>query len=86
VTPLSIFTFDFKINSGGVPVCVLSSKSDNETVLKILSGQYIHMSSLTFKISIVHLLFRIYQCTKFEVCQAKGLYDIELTVYSYFQC
>jgi hypothetical protein len=45
-------------------------------VLKILSSQYIPISSLTLnlwpfdhKINRVHLLFRIY---KFEVCQAKG--------------
>jgi hypothetical protein len=51
---------------------VQSFKSVKQRVLKILSGQYIHMSSLTLDIKInrVHLLFWIYQCIKFEVCQS----------------
>jgi hypothetical protein len=102
---------------------VYNLKSVKQRVLKILSGQYIHMSSLTFpqnrkgsstikdaseyevwnlsskgfsrywvvniflcsirplifdlKINRVHLLFTMYQCMKFEVCQAKGSQDIE---------
>ena len=107
--------------------CLQSLKSVKQTVLKILSGQYIPMSSLTpwpltswpknqswsstfhdvlvykvwslsskgfsrygvvsiflcpiwpldlwpidLKINRGHLLFRMYECIKFEVCQAKG--------------
>jgi hypothetical protein len=69
-----------------------SLKSVKQRVLKILSGQYIPMSSLTLdlwpfdlKINRVHLLFRMYQCMKFEVCQTKGSQDIEWSVYSYVQ-
>jgi polyhydroxyalkanoate synthesis regulator protein len=56
-----------------------------ERVFKILSSQYIPMSSLTFdlKINRVHLLLRMYLCIKFEVCQAKGSQDIEWSIYSH---
>jgi hypothetical protein len=40
--------------------------------------------TIDLKINRIHLLFRKYQCMKFEVCQAKGSQDIEWTKYSYF--
>jgi hypothetical protein len=57
-------------------------RSVKQRVLKILSSQYIHMSNLTLwpfnlKINRGHLLFRMYQYIKFEVCQAKGSQNIE---------
>jgi hypothetical protein len=44
------------------------------TVLKILGEQYIPMSSLIsdLKIDKVHLIFRMYQCTKFDIFEAKS--------------
>jgi acetolactate synthase regulatory subunit len=64
-----------------------------QRVFKILSVQNIQMSSLTLdlrhfdtKINVVHLLSRMYDCMKFEICQAKGSQDIERTNTSYFQC
>jgi hypothetical protein len=56
-----------------------SLKCVKQRALKILSGQYIPMSSLTLdfwifylKINSCHLLFMMYNFTKFEVCQALG--------------
>jgi hypothetical protein len=49
-------------------ISVWSLKSVKLRVLKILSGQYIPMSSLTFhlKINSGHVLFMLYRCTKFD--------------------
>jgi hypothetical protein len=82
--------FDLKTHKGNQffkMYSVQSLMSVKEKVLKILSGLYIHMSSLTLdlKINSGHLLFTIYYSTKFEVCQAKGSQNIELLVYSYVQ-
>jgi hypothetical protein len=82
--------FDLKINKGHLLftqgcTSTLSLKSIKQRVLKILSGQYIHMSSLTVDLLTSHLLFRMYQCTEFEICQATGSQDTEWLVYSYVQ-
>jgi hypothetical protein len=66
--------------------CTQSLNFVKERLLKILSGQYIPMSSLTLdlKINRGDLLFMMHQCTKFEV-HANGSQDIEWSVYSYVQ-
>jgi hypothetical protein len=69
-----------------------SLKSVKQRVLKIMNSQYIicpiwHLDLWPFnlKINRGHLLFRNYQCVKFEVRQAKGSQDNERIKYSYFQ-
>jgi hypothetical protein len=49
---------------------------------------YVQFDSWPFdlKIDRVHLLCRIYQCTKIHVWQERCSQDIEWTVYSYLQC
>jgi hypothetical protein len=52
--------------------------SAKQRVHKILSGQYIPMTSLTLdlKIKSGHLLCRMYEGIKFDVDQVKGSQDI----------
>jgi hypothetical protein len=64
----------------------------NSMSIKLRSGQYIPMSILTldiwpldFKINGGLLLFMMYRCTKFKVCQAKAFQNVEWSVYSYVQ-
>jgi hypothetical protein len=68
---------------------VQSLMSIKQRVLKILLGRYSYAWfdpwPFDLKIHGIHVLFRMYQCKKFEVCQAKGYQDIELSVYSYVQ-
>jgi hypothetical protein len=99
IYPVCPLTFDILTSKSIVVIyfswCTIVQclKSVNQRVLKILSGQYIHISNMTLdlwsfdlKINRVHLLLRMYQCIMFEVCEAKGSQDIERTKYSYFQC
>ena len=64
--------------------------SVKQKALKILSSWYISMSSLTLdhvtlkSIGGYQLLTK-YQCTKFDICQAKYSQDIERTIFSYVQ-
>jgi hypothetical protein len=41
--------------------------------------------TLEIKIDSGNLFFRVHQCTKYEVCQAKGFQDTEWSVYHYVQ-
>jgi hypothetical protein len=51
-----------------------------QRVLKILIGQYFYARfdprHFDLKINRVHVIFRMYQCMKFEVCPATGSQDI----------
>jgi hypothetical protein len=65
---------------------------EKQRAFKILSGQYIPMSSLSFDLRLIDLkinrgywFFRMYQCIKFDVHQVKRSQDIEWPVYSYIQ-
>jgi hypothetical protein len=65
---------------------VPSFKSFKQRALKILSDQYIQMSSLILDHLNSQLLFMMYQCTKFDVRQAESPKDIEWSANSYGQC
>jgi hypothetical protein len=66
---------------------VSSLMSIKQRVLKILSGQYIPMSSLTFEHQNQQgqLLITFYQCTKFDVHKPKDYQNIERSEISYDQ-
>jgi hypothetical protein len=88
-------TFHLKIKSCHLLIGYTSSSSlmsIQQRSLKILSGQYIHMTRFTLdlwlidlKINRGHWFIRMYQCMKFKDCQAKSSQDIEWSVYSYVQ-
>ena len=83
--PVWPLTFDHVISKSVVVIyflwCIsaLSLMFVNHRILKILNGQYIPISSLTLdlwpcdlKINRGYLLLTKHQCTKFNICQAKG--------------
>jgi hypothetical protein len=66
------------LNSHYIPTCLVWLLTFNLTIIK---GHFL-ISRVTiwpfdFKINRGHSLLRMYQCTKFNVCQAKGYQNIE---------